>query len=124
MANVRQERANSEVIKALSVIIRDKINNPRLKTELVTLTYCNVSADFRHCKVGFSVLSGNKHKVLEILQKSEGFIKRELLKMVKLPFAPELEFIIDIGEDNSERVNELLSTLNIPKEEDLSEEEI
>lgn len=124
MANVRQERANSEVIKALSVIIRDKINNPRLKTELVTLTYCNVSADFRHCRVGFSVLSGNKHKVLEILQKSEGFIKRELLKMVKLPFAPELEFIIDIGEDNSERVNELLSTLNIPKEEDLSEEEI
>lgn len=124
MANVRQERANSEVIKALSVIIRDKINNPRLKTELVTLTYCNVSADFRHCKVGFSVLSGNKHKVLEILQKSEGFIKRELLKMVKLPFAPELEFIIDIGEDNSERVNELLSTLNIPKEEDVSEEEI
>ncbi len=124
MAYVRQERANSEVIKALSVIIRDKINNPRLKTELVTLTYCNVSADFRHCKVGFSVLSGNKHKVLEILQKSEGFIKRELLKMVKLPFAPELEFIIDIGEDNSERVNELLSTLNIPKEEDVSEEEI
>ena len=124
MANVRQERANSEVIKALSVIIRDKINNPRLKTELVTLTYCNVSADFRHCKVGFSVLSGNKHKVLEILQKSEGFIKRELLKMVKLPFAPELEFIIDIGEDNSERVNELLSTLNIPKEDDVSEEEI
>ena len=124
MANVRQERANSEVIKALYVIIRDKINNPRLKTELVTLTYCNVSADFRHCKVGFSVLSGNKHKVLEILQKSEGFIKRELLKMVKLPFAPELEFIIDIGEDNSERVNELLSTLNIPKEDDVSEEEI
>ena len=34
--------------------------------------------------------------------------------MVKLPFAPALEFIIDIGEDNSERVNELLSKLEIP----------
>ena len=117
MANIRQERANSEVIKALSYIISNKINNPRLKEEFITLTYCNVSADFRHCKVGFSVLSGNKHKVKEILEKSEGYIKRELLSMVKLPFAPALEFIIDVGEDNSERVNELLSKLEIPEEE-------
>lgn len=124
MANVRQERANSEVIKALSYIISNKINNPRLKGEFVTLTYCNVSADFRHCKVGFSVLSGNKHKVLEILQKSEGYIKRELLSMVKLPFAPAIEFIIDIGEDNSERVNEILSKLEIPKEDTENNEEI
>ena len=124
MTNIRQERANAEIIKALSFIIRNKINNPRLKTELVTLTYCNVSADFRHCKIGFSVLSGNKHKVQEILQKSEGFIKRELLKMVKLPYSPALEFIIDVGEDNSERVNELLSTLVIPKEDQMDEEDI
>lgn len=122
MANIRQERANAEVIKALSVIIRDKLNNPRLKGEIITITYCNVSADFRHCKVGFSAISGNKHKVQEILTKSEGFIKRELLKMVKLPYAPSLEFIIDIGEDNSERVNEILSTLNIPKPEEIDEE--
>ena len=123
MANLRQERANSEIIKALSNIIRNKLNNPRLKTEFVTLTYSNVSADFRHLKVGFSVLSGNKHKVKEILSQSEGFIKRELLKMVKLPFAPKIEFIIDIGEDNSERVNQLLSTLDIP-EESFDDEEI
>ena len=44
-------------------------------------------------------------------------LKLELLKMVKLPFAPALDFIIDIGEDNSERVNELLGTITIPKEE-------
>ena len=81
MANVRKERASAEVLKALSYIIQNKINNPRLKGEFVTLTYANVSADFRHCKVGFSVLSGNKHKVQEILQKSEGYIKKELLLM-------------------------------------------
>ena len=67
MASIRQERANSEILKALSTIIREKINDPRIKAEFITLTYANVSADFRHLKVGFSVLSGNKHKVLEIL---------------------------------------------------------
>ena len=121
MANVRKERASSEVLKALSYIVQNKINNPRLKGEFITLTYAEVSADFRHCKVGFSVLSGNKHKVQEILQKSEGYIKRELLSMVKLPFAPALEFIIDIGEDNSEAVNKILSTLEIPPLEETSE---
>lgn len=123
MANVRIERANAEIIKALSNIIQNKINNPRLKGEFITLTYCNVSADFRHLKVGFSALSGNKHKVQEVLQKSEGFIKRELLRAVKLPYAPEIEFIIDIGEDNSERINQILSTLDIPKEEPQEDEE-
>lgn len=123
MANVRKERASSEVLKALSYIIQNKINNPRLKGEFITLTYANVSADFRHCKVGFSVLSGNKHKVQEILKQSEGFIKRELLNMVKLPYAPALEFIIDIGEDNSERVNELLSKLEIPSIEETTEDD-
>lgn len=125
MANVRKERASSEVLKALSYIVQNKINNPRLKGEFITLTYADVSADFRHCKVGFSVLSGNKHKVQEILQKSEGYIKRELLSMVKLPFVPALEFIIDIGEDNSEAVNKILSTLEIPPiEEESSDDEI
>ncbi len=123
MANVRIERANAEIIKALSNIIQNKINNPRLKGEFITLTYCNVSADFRHLKVGFSALSGNKHKVQEVLQKSEGFIKRELLRAVKLPYAPEIEFIIDIGEDNSERINQILNTLDIPKEEPQGDEE-
>lgn len=114
MANIRQERANAEVIKALSYIISNKLNNPRIKGSLITLTYCNVSLDFRHCKVGFSVIGASKESVKEILQKSEGYIKKELLSMVKLPFAPKLEFIIDIGGDNSDRVNELLNLIDIP----------
>ena len=123
MENIRQQRANAEIIKALSTIIRDKINDPRLKQEFITLTYVNTSADFRHCKVGFDVLSGNKETVRKLLKKSEGFIKKELLEMVKLPYAPELVFVADEGSDNSKRVNELLSGLNIPPLEESNEDE-
>ena len=123
MENVRQQRANSEIIKALSLIIRDKINDPRLKQEFITLTFVNVSADFRYCKVGFDVLSGNKEVVKNLLTKSEGFIKRELLEAVKLPFAPKLDFVADKGSDNSKRVNELLSNLTIPPIEESEEDE-
>ncbi len=115
MQNLRIERANSEVEKALNDILLNKINDPRLN-EFITITYVNLSVDFRHCKVGVSVFTGDKNIVLKQLRKSEGYIKRELVKEVKLPYTPELTFILDEGAKHSEEINAILSTLNIPKE--------
>ena len=84
----------------------------------ITLTYVKTTPDFRYCKVGFSVLNANKQDVQKRLQKIEGFLKKELISMVKLPYAPALEFVVDVGEDNSERINEILKTLDIPPQED------
>lgn len=117
MENVRQERANAEISKALDIILREKINDPRIKRLFITITYVKTSADFRHAKVGFSVLNGNKNNAQKLLQNMEGFIKKELLQMVKLPYAPELVFIADLGEENSERINDILKSLDIPKED-------
>ena len=117
MENVRQERASAEIAKALDVILREKINDPRIKRLFITITYVKTSADFRHAKVGFSVLNAHKTEAQKLLQKMEGFIKKELLQMVKLPDAPELTFVADLGEENSERINDILKNLNIPKEE-------
>ena len=122
--NVRQERASSEALRALSIIIKDKMNDVRLQNEFITLTYAKVSPDFRYCKVGFTVLNGNKNYIQRILQSSEGYIKKELLSMVKFPFAPKIDFIPDLGEDNSERVNEILKSLNIPKMEEETNEDL
>lgn len=118
MENIRQERANAEISKALNVIFREKINDPRIKRLFITITYVKTSADFRHAKVGFSVLNYNKKEAQKLLQKMEGFIKKELLQMVKLPYAPELVFIADMGEENSERINDILKTLDIPTNND------
>ncbi len=122
MQNLRIERANSEVEKALNEILRNKINDPRLN-EFITITYVNLSVDFRHCKVGVSVFTGDKNVVLKQLRKSEGYIKRELVKEVKLPYTPELTFILDEGAKHSEDINAILSTLNIPKESEESNED-
>ena len=116
MDNLRQERANAEIIKALSYIISNKVNDPRIKKLFITLTYAKTSADFRHCKIGFSVLDANKNDVKKLLQKIEGFLKRELISMVKLPYAPELDFVVDMGEENSEKINNILKNLDIPEE--------
>lgn len=123
MENVRQERANAEISKALSVILREKVNDPRLRGLIISITNVKTSVDFRHCKVTFSVLNGNNNEVKRLLQKIEGFIKKELVQMVKIPYAPSLEFISDIGEANSQRINDILTGLNIPKEESVDDDE-
>ena len=92
--------------------------------QFITITSVKVSADFRHCKVFVSVYTGDKKEVLKSLRKSEGFIKRELMSMFKLPYTPELAFVLDEGADHSENINKILSTLNIPElEEDEGSDE-
>lgn len=122
MDSIRTQRANSEVERALNNILRNKINDPRLN-EFITITFVNLSVDFRHCKVGVSIYTGDKNVVMKQLKKSEGFIKRELVKEVKLPFTPELTFILDEGAKHSDDINAILSTLNIPKESDNNDDE-
>ena len=117
MPNVRQERANAEIMKSLMDILRFKVNDPRL-SGLITVTSVNVSPDFRYCKVLISTMDQRPQEVLKILRKSEGFIKNELISMIKLPYAPKLDFKLDPGTANNERVNEILKNLVIPSEEE------
>ena len=123
MSSIRTERANSEVERALNNILRNKINDPRLN-EFITITYVELSVDFRHCRVGVSVYTGDKKVVLKQLRKSEGFIKRELVKEVKLPYTPELNFILDEGAVHSDKINSILNTLEIPEESEEDDETI
>ncbi len=114
----RQERANSEIQKCLMEIIKEKMNDPRLN-KIITITETKLSKDFRFCKVKISVLDVKEiENVTNILQKSAGYIKKELAKMIDMPFMPSLKFEVDKGAVSTMRVEEILKNLNIPKEED------
>ncbi len=113
----RIDRANSEIQRVLSEIIRTKMNDPRLN-KIVSITEVSVSPDFKYCKAKVSVLDVNDiSNVTKVLQKSEGFIKRELAKMVDMPQVPKINFVVDKSTQSAIRVEEILRTLNIPKEE-------
>lgn len=117
--SIRFERANSEIQRCLSEIIYNKLNDPRI-SPLLFISEVNVTPDFRYCKVKIA-LDVEDEEVLSTtintLKKSEGFIKKELVKMVKMPHVPKLDFVIDKGTQASIRVNEILKNLNIPNEE-------
>ena len=95
----RFDRANKEIQRCISIIIQTKMNDPRIDPMLY-VSDVNLTADFKYCKVKIALDSDDHNKLqnmLEILKKSEGFIKRELAEMVMkrktLPLEDALYYI-------------------------------
>ncbi len=115
----RFERANSQLQKSISMIIQNKMNDPRL-SPFIYVSEVNLTPDFQYCKIKIALDNDNQNELentIKILQKSEGFIKKELATMVDMPYMPKLQFVIDKGTSATIRINEILKTLNIPKED-------
>ena len=116
--SIRFERANSEIQRCISDIIHNKMNDPRI-SPLLYISEVNVTPDFRYCKVKIALDNDNDEEmqeIIKVLEKSEGFIKRELATMVRMPYMPKLQFVVDKGTMATVRINEILKTLNIPEE--------
>lgn len=116
--SIRFERANSELQRCISDIIQNKMNDPRLSS-LLFISEVNVTPDFRFCKVKVALDTEDEEELnqtIKILEKSEGFIKKELANMVRMPHMPKLQFVIDKGTSATVRINEILKTLKIEPE--------
>lgn len=125
MAN-RIEKANSEIQRCLSNIIHNKMNDPRIN-DFVSIASVNVTPDFKFCKVKIALIERDFSKSKEIiatLQKSEGYIKNELKKLVKMPQVPKLMFEFDKSIMNVIRIDEILKNLDIPKKEGENSDDI
>lgn len=119
--NKRMQRADAEIQKELAEIIKNDLNDPRLQT-LISITYVKTSPDFSFVKAGVSIYESDveeRKKILEILQKSSGFIKRNLAMNLDLRNVPNIKFILDDGSFHEENINKILENLNISKEEDI-----
>ena len=118
----RMMRADAEMVRVLSDIISNKLRDPRINSEIITVTKAKTSSDFRHCNVSVSILSNDinkKKELIKLLKKSSGYMKRELADSLDLPYIPELVFELDENLEYSEKINEILDSLNISKEENL-----
>lgn len=112
--NNRMLRADAEIQKELSEIIKDDLNDPRLQT-LITVTYVKTSSDFSSCKVGVSVYEKDlktRQEIVQLLQKSSGYIKRTLAENLDLRNVPNLKFILDDGFFHEENITKILEELN------------
>lgn len=106
--SLRQERVQEQLVHELSEIIRKELRDPRIG--FLTITGAEVSRDFRHAKVFFSVLGDEQARkdTLRGLQSATGLLRSEFAKRVNLRVAPELTFEYDDGISRGQRIFQLL----------------
>lgn len=114
----RLNRINSEVKKVLAnslILLRD----PQI-SGFVTITKVETSADIGHTKVWVGILASNdqeREKTFKALQSSSSFFRRELAHKLNMRTTPEVHFFIDNGLLENQKMEALLQSINIPKEE-------
>ena len=94
--SIKNTRINGEVLKELSLIIREKIKDPRIHM-MTSVTAVEVAPDLKTCKAYISVLGDDKEKSDTIagLRSAEGYIRRLLAKRLNLRNTPEIQFRLD-----------------------------
>lgn len=98
MKKIRTERIGAEVQKELAKIIRDDLNDPRLKdTAAVSVIEVRVTNDLSFADCYISVLGDNKKKedVIDALNQAKGYIKVLIGDRMRLRSMPEFRFKLD-----------------------------
>ena len=105
----RSERVSDEMQKVLSVILRDEIRDPRLPP-FISVTEVKVTRDLSHANAYISVFGDDQQKkdCLAALKSANGFIRREIVKRIKLRIAPEIHFILDDSIERGIRISKLI----------------
>lgn len=106
----RQLRVGEELRHALArQFERGHLRDPALTGVTITVTEVRISPDLKHATAFVMPLGGGHlDDVLAGLERSAGFLRRELAKEVQLRYAPELHFSADTSFDHAGRIDELL----------------
>jgi ribosome-binding factor A len=116
---VRQQKYGRLIQKELSdIFFRDK--RSVLDNAFITVAEVKMSPDLSVAKVFLSMtLAKNKNVVLASINSHKSEIRKALGDRIRnqARIVPELVFVIDEVEENAQRMEELIKSLNIPKEE-------
>lgn len=112
--SIKNTRINGEVQRVLAEIIRGEIKDPRI-SPWTSVVAVEVAPDLKSCKAWISVLGDEEARAgtLQGLKSAEGFIKRQLAKIVNLRNTPEITFVMDqsieYGVNMSRRIDEVMA---------------
>jgi ribosome-binding factor A len=106
--NQRAQRIGDQIQRELVELLRDEVKDPRVG--MITITAVEVSADYGHAKVFFTVLAGAEHaqETLQALQRAAGFLRTGLSHRLNLYSVPQLHFTYDDSIESGMRLSALI----------------
>ena len=111
--SVKNIRVNSEVLREMSLIIRDDLKDPRIHP-MTSVMAVEVTPDLKFAKIFVSVMGDDeaKQKTMQGLKKSASFARHQLASRMNLRNTPELTFVLDhsieYGVTMSKKIDEVM----------------
>lgn len=102
----RSHRVADQIQRDVAELLRD-LKDPRIG--MVTISAVEVTPDYAHAKVFFSVLVGDPADTQEALNDAAGFLRNSLFKRLKIHTVPTLHFQFD---RTTERAADLTALIN------------
>ena len=98
-------------ITALHTAIHEKVG-------MVTIHAVEVTPDYAHAKVFFSVLVGDPHECEAALNEAAGFLRNSLFKRLQIHTVPTLHFVFDRTTERAAELNLLIQQANATRAKD------
>lgn len=104
----RAVRVSERVREELGWLVTRDVRDPRL--EGVIISRVEMPDDLRSARVYVRLLDATKKdEALHGLERAAGMLRSELVRRIKLRYAPTLRFYYDEGQEKATRIEELLA---------------
>ena len=100
-------RVADQIQRDLSELIARELKDPRVG--MVTLNAVEVTPDYAHAKVFFSVLTGDPQETQEALNHAAGHLRNLLFKRLHIHTVPTLHFMFDRTTERASDMNALIA---------------
>ena len=111
----RGYRIADQIQRDLAELIRE-LKDPRIG--IVTLHAVEVSADYAHAKVYFSLLVGDPAECETALNEAAGYLRNGLFKRLQIHTVPTLHFHFDRTTERAAELNILINQANATRAKD------
>ncbi len=103
----RAFKVADQIQRDLSELIARELKDPRVG--LVTLQGVEVTPDYAHAKVFFSLLTGDPEQTQQGLNQAAGFLRSGLFKRLHIHTVPTLHFVYPHTSEKASDINDLIA---------------
>jgi len=103
----RSFKVADQIQRDLAELIARELKDPRVG--MVTLQGVEVTPDYAHAKVFFSILTGDPAETAQGLNQAAGFLRNGLFKRLHIHTVPTLHFIYDRTPERAADMNALIA---------------
>ncbi len=100
-------RVADQIQRDLTELIARELKDPRVG--MVTLQSVEVTPDYAHAKVFFSLLIGDPQETQDALNQAAGFLRNGLFKRLHIHTVPTLHFVFDRTTERAADMNALIA---------------